>query len=70
MNSQEQGDVLLLGVPNITEEARKRFAKPPTERMVRYWLENSVIRAKRMKTIWALGRRSLHQQLDEIASGR
>jgi hypothetical protein len=60
-------DIIIIGVPDIHKEIKHRFAEEPTERMVRYWLEQKVLPGTRMGTLWASGRRKLHQKCDELA---
>jgi hypothetical protein len=65
-NQPETDDVIIIGVPAITKEAKNRFARPPSERQVRYWLERQILRGKRMQSLWTIGRRNLHKQIDEF----
>jgi hypothetical protein len=66
-NQPETDDVIILGVPNIHEEIKRRFAEEPTERQTRYWLEQKILPGTRFGNLWASGRRKLHQKCDELA---
>jgi hypothetical protein len=66
-NQPETDDAIILGVPSIHQEIKGRFAEEPTQRQVRYWLEQKVLPGTRMGNLWASGRRRLHRRCDELS---